>query len=97
MERVGAQELKDRLAYYLQTVREGKTVVITIRGEPVARLTPIPRGGEGKLSPEVEERMWGLVKRGILEWSGAPCQLPKPVAENRGQKLLSELVVEDRG
>jgi len=30
MERVGARELKDRLAYYLRTVRQGETVVVTI-------------------------------------------------------------------
>ena len=28
MERVGVRELKDRLAYYLRTVRQGETVVV---------------------------------------------------------------------
>ncbi len=94
VEKVGAQELRDRLTYYLRTVREGKTVVITVQGEPVARLIPIPWGGRGALSPEVEKRMWDLVGKGILEWSGTPCRLPEPVAENRGQRPLSELVKE---
>lgn len=96
MERVGARELKDRLAHYLRIVREGKAVVVTIRGKPVARLVPIgPAGGEG-VPPEVEERMWNLVGRGVLEWSGGAHRLPEPVAANRGPGLLSDLVVEDR-
>ena len=96
MEKVGARELKDRLAYYLRTVREGKTVVVTIRGEPVARLVPVGRGERKGMSPEMEERMWDLVAKGAIEWSGGAYRLPEAVAENRGPRLLSDLVVEDR-
>ena len=39
---VGARELKTRLGTYLHRVREGRTLVITDRGEPVAELRPIP-------------------------------------------------------
>ena len=53
------------------------------------------RKGEA-LPPEIEERMWELAAKGVLSWSGAPFQLPEAVAENRGPKLLSDLVVEDR-
>ena len=38
---VGARELKTRLGTYLQQVRQGRTLVITDRGEPVAELRPI--------------------------------------------------------
>ena len=38
---VGARELKTRLGTYLQRVREGYTLVVTERGEPVAELRPI--------------------------------------------------------
>jgi hypothetical protein len=64
--------------------------------ERAAHLVPTP-GGKGKaLLPEIEERMRELAAKGVLTWSGAPFQLPEPVAENRGPKLLSDLVVEDR-
>ena len=96
MEKVGARELKDRLAYYLRAVRSGKMVVVTVRGEPVARLVPVLRGGEKGLPPEVEERIWELVAKGTVEWSGVSYRLPEAVAENRGPGLLSDLVVEDR-
>jgi prevent-host-death family protein len=42
---VGARELKTRLGGYLQQVRQGRTLVITDRGEPVAELKPVHRIG----------------------------------------------------
>ena len=42
---VGARELKTRLGTYLQQVRDGQTLVVTDRGEPVAELRPLPSDG----------------------------------------------------
>jgi len=42
---VGARELKTRLGTYLRRVREGRTLVVTDRGEPVAELRPLPSDG----------------------------------------------------
>ncbi len=39
---VGARELKTRLGAYLRQVREGRTLVVTDRGEPIAEVRPIP-------------------------------------------------------
>jgi len=44
--RIGSRELKNRLARYLQLAREGRTIVITLRGEPVAELRPLSRDGD---------------------------------------------------
>ena len=38
---VGARELKTRLGTYLRRVREGRTVLVTDRGEPIAELRPL--------------------------------------------------------
>ena len=38
---VGARELKLRLGAHLRRVREGRTLVVTDRGQPVAELRPI--------------------------------------------------------
>lgn len=96
VERVGARELKDRLSHYLQTVRQGKTVVVTMRGKPVARLVPIATSREKSLPPEIEDRLWELVSQGVLAWNGVSFQLPDPVTESHSVKLLSDLIVEDR-
>lgn len=42
---VGARELKTRLGTYLRRVREGRTLIVTDRGEPVAELRPLPADG----------------------------------------------------
>lgn len=39
---VGARELKNRLGKYLKQVREGGTLIITDRGQPIAELCPLP-------------------------------------------------------
>ena len=38
---VGARELKTRLGAYLRRVRQGHTLVVTDRGQPVAELRPL--------------------------------------------------------
>ena len=38
---VGARELKARLGTYLRRVRQGRTLIVTDRGQPVAELRPI--------------------------------------------------------
>jgi prevent-host-death family protein len=38
---VGSRELKTRLGTYLRRVREGRTLLVTDRGEPVAELRPL--------------------------------------------------------
>ncbi len=39
---VGVRELRAHLSRWLEAVREGREVVVTDRGKPVARLTPFP-------------------------------------------------------
>jgi prevent-host-death family protein len=38
---VGSRELKVRLGAYLRRVRQGQTLIVTDRGEPVAELRPL--------------------------------------------------------
>lgn len=42
---VGARELKVRLGTYLRRVRQGGTLVVTDRGQPVAELRPVGQAG----------------------------------------------------
>ncbi|GAB4539755.1 MAG: type II toxin-antitoxin system prevent-host-death family antitoxin [Anaerolineae bacterium] len=96
MESAGVRELKNRISHYLRIVRRGEAIVVTLRGEPVARLVPIATSGKTSLPPDLEERMWELAAEGVLAWNGSAFQVPEPVAVNRGPQLLSDLVVEDR-
>jgi prevent-host-death family protein len=47
--KAGVAELKARLSHYLERVRAGREVLVTDRGQPIARLVPVrspPRGAE---------------------------------------------------
>lgn len=52
MVRVGIAELKAQLSHYLSITKSGEEVLITDRGQPVAKLTPLTRQEED-LSPHL--------------------------------------------
>jgi prevent-host-death family protein len=41
MIKVGSREFKNHFGRYMRAVREGKTLIITVRGEAVARIYPL--------------------------------------------------------
>jgi prevent-host-death family protein len=84
--KVGIRRLREGLSAYLRRVREGESILVVDRGEPVARIVPA-FGGLGGL---VE-----LAARGVVRWSGGKPRgsgHPPKVREGR----VSDLVVEDR-
>ena len=87
---VGARELKTRLGGYLREVQRGKTLTITERGVPVARLSPI-EPLEGGLEGVLDE----LALQGTIakrETSG----LEPYVALDVEETSLDETIVEGR-
>lgn len=54
-------EAKARLSAIVKMVREGRTVVVTLHGEPVVEMRPIERRGAG-----LEARMNELEDRGVI-------------------------------
>ena len=87
---VGSRELKTRLGSYLQEVRQGRTLVVTDRGTPVAELRPLP----GRSTPEE-----AVVAR--LKATGAVTRLehrplgPFRQVRSRGRSM-SDAIIEDR-
>jgi prevent-host-death family protein len=58
MRSIGVRELRQNASRYLREVKRGETVEVTERGEPVARLVPIPEEStyerlvaEGRIRP----------------------------------------------
>lgn len=83
MEHVAIRQLRDSLAAYLRRVHEGQSLLITDRGFPVARLSP------------VEDSTAALEAEGVLEWSrGKPRGASNPAVVRGGS--ISDLVVENR-
>ena len=85
---VGTRELKNRLSYYLRRVKTGEALVITERGKPVGQIIPIQSDLAGRLRK--------LAEAGVVDWNGQPQPGYRPAAVNRSQKLMSDLVSEER-
>jgi prevent-host-death family protein len=85
-ERVGVRELKDHLSSYLAKAREGKEILVTDRGRPVARLVAVD-GPTDRLAELIEQ---GLVRPAKTRVRS----LPTPIKANG---TVSDLVIEQRG
>jgi len=85
---VGTRELKNRLSQYMRRVKAGETLVITEHGKPVGQIVPI--------QVELAERLKTLAQAGVIEWNGQALKPYRPKAKNRSQRLLSDLVSEER-
>ena len=69
-------------------MKSGRTIVVTERGQPVARIIPeaIP----------LRERVEALRKAGAIAWSGRRLRAAKPAGRVRGSKGVADLIVEHR-
>ena len=88
----GIRELKNHLSAYLRKVKAGETITITDRGTPVGRI--VLAGEKDKRT--LEEKLQALQDAGLAEWSGKKLQPREPVAENKGDRMVSDLLLEDR-
>ena len=64
METVSIARLKASLSHYLRIVRNGEEVLVTDRGDPIARIVPLKKDEEA-FSPHLRElERAGLIRRG---------------------------------
>jgi prevent-host-death family protein len=82
---VGVRELRAHLSRYLKQVAAGEEILVTDRGNPVARLTPA--NGRSKLDELIAA---GLVEPAPEPWGGP---LPPPI---KTKGTVSDLVKEQR-
>ena len=87
---IGAKEFRKRLSYYLKEAEAGRRVVITLRGKPVAQLISMPK------LPSIDERLKALVEAGRIHWGGERPKFHPPVTTNKGERQISDIVIEDR-
>jgi antitoxin (DNA-binding transcriptional repressor) of toxin-antitoxin stability system len=65
-----------------------KDIIITDHGKSIAKVVPI--------QSTVEERLHKMVEAGQAEWNGKILKPYQPIAVNKGDRQLSDLVVENR-
>jgi len=86
---VGARELKTRLGTYLRHVRQGQTVLVTDRGEPIAEIRPLPPETS---MPAALLRLSG--RRAVTLPARTSMKVFRPI-QSRGRPL-SDAIIEDR-
>jgi prevent-host-death family protein len=86
---VPVRELKNRLSRYLRSVRQGRRVVVTDRGRPIAEIGPV---NPKRLSPEA--RLTRLEETGELRRARGRLSDFAPVRIRGGP--VAKTVVEDR-
>lgn len=88
MRSIGIRELRQNASRYLREVKRGETVEVTDRGEPIARLVPIPRQ-EGTYERLVAE---GRIRPAQGDWR----ELGPPLKPKPDERPLSEILEETR-
>jgi len=84
---VGVRELHDQLSRYVRHVAEGAEVIVTMRGKPVARLTPLPSA-----DPLATLRARGLIREGRRPRR----RLPEPIELEGEGPTASDIVIQMR-
>ena len=84
--RLGVRDAKANLSWALREVKQGREIVITEYGKPLARLVPAR-------ALSLEERLAEMERRGEIEPVGKPRSKPLPlfdVPEGLVERLLEE-------
>ncbi len=82
------RELKARLSYYLRLTKAGQVVEIKERGKLIGRIVPA--------SLSLEERIEAIARSGLVRWNQKKLPRRSPVARAKGNKTVSELLIEGR-
>jgi prevent-host-death family protein len=93
MQQVGIRELKNRLTFYLDSVKRGENVVVTDRGKPVAILHRLDDIEEDM---GLEERLAALAAKGTLTLPKRKGPLRRIKRAEVEGELVSETVVRER-
>lgn len=88
---IGSRELKTRLGAYLRQVRDGATILVTDRGEPIAELRPLRTA-----STSEEKRFSELATAGLLTPRSRKELTKRETPVRAKGRPISETIVEDR-
>ena len=84
----GIRQLKSNLSAYLRAVKAGGTVIITERGKPIGRITPV--------AESVDERLEHMRQAGLITWNGQKLSAIAPLGRTAGPHTVADLLLEDR-
>ena len=89
---VSVRELKTHLSEWLARVQAGEVVEVTSHRKPIARITAVKPADSG-----ISSSLQKAIDAGLISWSGQKPVFPPPIKLKGKGKLISEIVIEDRG
>jgi prevent-host-death family protein len=91
METVGVRELRQNASVLLRRVASGESIIVTDRGRPVARLSPVV-GGKG-LS---DLRAAGLIREPLRRMRDAPAAVEMTPGQLTASQVLADARADER-
>ncbi len=85
---VGVRELKNRLSYYLERVKDGEPLAVTEHGRTIAYIVPSEKAAE-------YEALIRMVREDLASWKGGKPQGAAKPPKPKG-KPVSRIVIEER-
>lgn len=92
MRKVGSREFKKHMGKYMRAVRGGESLLLTIRGKVVARMSPLKDTHRSAMT--LDERLKELEAQGLIHLATKP--LGKFRAVRIRGKSVSQMLIEDR-
>lgn len=89
---VSVRELKAHLSQWLARAQAGELVEITSHRRAIARIS-----GLRPPVPPAAHPLQAAIDAGLVSWNGSKPVIPTPIVLKGGGKLISEIVLEDRG
>lgn len=89
---LAVRELKIHLSAWLGRVKAGEVVEFTSHRKPIARITGIQPP-----DPSATHPLQAAIDAGIVSWNGQKPVFPPPIQLRGEGKLVSAIVIEDRG
>lgn len=88
MERIGIREIKASMSHYIKRVKQGETLIITVRGRPVAKLVPL----ENKMPSGITT----MLDKGLAAWAGGKPKGARQHFPIKKGHSIARIVEEDR-
>lgn len=90
---VGIRELKNRLAEYLRQTKEGKEVIVTERGKPIAVIRPTTRKIRGA---SLEVKLAEIAAEGLVMLPRKRLRPKMPRIKIKGPPISTTIIEERR-
>jgi len=89
---VSVRDLKTHLSEWLARAQAGEVVEVTSHRKPIARITAVKPA-----EPTSTDPLQKAIDAGLISWTGQKPVFPPPIKLSGKGRLISEIVIEDRG